>query len=94
MDYMKSTMTGWESYKVLEKCLQRWHKLTGDEYIGWLSTELDIDTALMNDWANSIEEMVKERNEFGNKKLAVNMRDLPVYRECGCWEKQIEQSKK
>ena len=60
-EYMEGDVTGWTSYLALEKVLERWYKLTGNEYAEWLYTSLKTDPAVMEDWALSLKEAIEEK---------------------------------
>ena len=64
---LESDVTGWTSYLALEKVLKKWHEKTGVEYVEWLYQSLRTDPALIEDWAVSLEEAIKERGE-GNRE--------------------------
>lgn len=67
--YMEGNVTGWTAYLALEKVLERWYKLTGNEYAEWLYTSLQSDPALMIDWARSLKEAIEERGENNIKPI-------------------------
>lgn len=87
---MKKMMTGAEAYRVAKFFLLECYFTSKNEYALWLATALESDPALMGDWADAIEEMLKERQLYGNKKLVNKAENYPAYKDCGCWEKQIE----
>ena len=66
----QARMTGMESLRVLKICLGRWAKLTEEDeviskYLQWLADEADWDAGIWADWCYSIEQMIKEREEYG-----------------------------
>lgn len=92
--FFKKTMTGAEAYRAVRFFLLECYRTSDNEYAYWLANALDTDPALVGDWEDAIEEMLEERDEFGNEKLINRAENLPVYVECGCWEERIRQRKK
>jgi hypothetical protein len=79
-------MTGMESLRVLKICLGKWAKLTGVEYMQWLADEADWDPGISADWENSIDEMVKERED---EQFELHAYKAPgsVYKHCECQDR-------
>lgn len=87
---MTGNVTGWTAYLALQRVLMRWYEISGEEYADWLSSCLMTDPALMEDWANSLEEAIEERGENNITQTHGTQRPLPeeflkMYREK--WEK-------
>lgn len=62
-------MTGAEAYRAVRFFLLECYATSNEEYAYWLANALDTDGALMGDWEDAVEKMLKEREKYGNSKL-------------------------
>jgi hypothetical protein len=83
---LSQRMTGMESLRVLKLCLERWSKLSGNEYMTWLADEADCDPGIWSDWCNAISDMIKEREEKQFELHAYKVSGA-VYHPCECQDK-------
>lgn len=60
-DYLNENITGREAFKVAYLCLQRWYYDSNNEYLLFLFSSFDIDSALQEDWAFSIIDLLEYR---------------------------------
>lgn len=60
--YFQQIMTGAEAMRCSEIILKRWYNETQNEEILWRWMNLRSDTALREEWALAVEEMLDERN--------------------------------
>lgn len=88
-DYLRRVMTGAEALRALQLVLLRWHYITGNKYVKQLHDDIpSCDGARQNDWALAIEEMLEEREEYGEKLLPVALRHKGIALEpCNCCDK-------
>jgi hypothetical protein len=90
VNYFKPLLTSAEAYRVVHFFLTKCHEVSKVEYAYWLANALDTDPAIMCDWEDAVKEVLKEREKVGNAELVNTADNFPVYKECGCWDKQIE----
>lgn len=79
--YMKKKMTGLEAMRVMYHCLGGWAERTQNEYVIWLTENLERDPGLWQDFEMAIKEMLEEREESGCKYLAWHEPQY-VYKKC------------
>ncbi len=60
-DYLNESITGREAFKVAYLCLERWYYDSNDEYVLFLFSSFGMDSALQEDWALSIKDLVEYR---------------------------------
>jgi|SRR5215475_14438667 len=89
-NYLKKTMTGAEAYRAVYYFLMECYDVSKLEYIDWLAHALRTDPALIGDWEDAVKKMLEEREKKGNAELVNTADKFPVYKDCGCWDKQIE----
>lgn len=83
--YLHEGMNGWEAYRALELCLERWYAISKDEYLEFLLGSLHCDAALIVDFAKSVRDTILEREPDGHPRLAFqNSKSLPLYKPCEC----------
>jgi hypothetical protein len=94
MQNFKRVMTGAEAYRTAMLFIKKCAEVSGDEYADFLWRCLDTDPALMGDWDDCIQEVLRDREEVGNKKLVNAGWPIPVFKDCGCWEKAMAEYQK
>lgn len=90
VNYWKPRLTSAEAYRAVRYFLLKCHDVSKDEYIEWLALALETDPAIMGDWKKAVQEVLEDRATVGNKYLVNSANKFPVYRDCDCWDKQIE----